>query len=85
MPVYKVPVTAFVEAATREEAQSRAFDSKAELPGKYLFGQAGQPEELSPERTVAIREFATMLNTAGSPPDAGTVRRLRNDATDDHD
>jgi hypothetical protein len=68
MPVFKVPVTAFIETTTREEAQDRALDpSWDELPsGRYLFGQAGQPEELPPERAASILKFSAMLKMANS-------------------
>lgn len=70
MPVFKVPVTAFIETTTREEAQDRALDpAREELPsGRYLLGQAGQPEELPPERAASILEFSAMLKMARSYP-----------------
>jgi hypothetical protein len=65
MPLFKVPVTAYAEAATAEDAMTTALDGK---PGRRLIQCTGPAEELDPEHAAAVYEFAATLNVAMSAP-----------------
>lgn len=65
MPVYEVPVTALVEAATPEDAMTTALPGE-NLPGRYVLGAADRPRELPPDEAAAKLEFAAALKMADS-------------------
>jgi hypothetical protein len=70
MPIFEVPVTALVEAATPHDAMSVALGDEPEQPGRLILGNADRPRELSAEEAAAKLGFVNELNAALSTPDA---------------
>jgi hypothetical protein len=68
MPIFEVPVTALVEAATSQDAMSVALGDEPGRPGRLILRNADEPRELSAEEAAAKLEFANELSTALSTP-----------------